>query len=91
MTKILLVLTLAACATAQPLRIILVGDSTVAPGNGWGPGFCALLTPEVTCINFAKKGRSFQSRDRKGASEASSRPGNLPDFAPTRLARSYNL
>jgi lysophospholipase L1-like esterase len=27
------------------VRIILVGDSTVAPRNGWGQGFCAGLAP----------------------------------------------
>ena len=24
-----------------PVKIVLVGDSTVATGGGWGPGFCA--------------------------------------------------
>jgi hypothetical protein len=51
---------LAGLAHAQnsPIRIILIGDSTVAPKNGWGPGFCALTSPDVTCINEAKNGRS---------------------------------
>ena len=45
MRKRILLLSLAlttACLTfaqSKPLRIILVGDSTVAPKNGWGPGF----------------------------------------------------
>jgi lysophospholipase L1-like esterase len=55
-------------AAAQPasVRIILVGDSTVAPGNGWGPGFCALL-PHVTCLNMAKNGRSSSSYRAEGS------------------------
>lgn len=47
---------------AQPqVRIVLVGDSTVNNGGGWGPGFCALMTPNVTCVNLARNGRSSKS------------------------------
>jgi lysophospholipase L1-like esterase len=53
-------------AQAPPVRIILVGDSTVAPGNGWGPGFCADVTAEVTCLNMAKNGRSTNSYRSEG-------------------------
>src|SRR5206468_1466051 len=34
-----------------PVKIVLVGDSTVATEGGWGPGFCAVMTPNVTCID----------------------------------------
>jgi len=44
-----------------PVRIVLVGDSTVNNGGGWGPGFCALMTKNVDCINIAKNGRSSKS------------------------------
>jgi lysophospholipase L1-like esterase len=44
-----------------PVRIVLVGDSTVALGGGWGASFCALLTPNVECLNVAKNGRSSKS------------------------------
>jgi lysophospholipase L1-like esterase len=44
-----------------PVRIVLVGDSTVNNGGGWGPGFCALMTPNVECINQARNGRSSKS------------------------------
>ena len=47
-------------------RFVLVGDSTVAPGNGWGPGFCALLTEEGGCLNLAKNGRSSGSYRAEG-------------------------
>jgi lysophospholipase L1-like esterase len=50
-----------------PVRIILVGDSTVAPKNGWGPGFCADVTPQVTCLNLAKNGRSSSSYRAEGS------------------------
>lgn len=44
-----------------PFKIVLVGDSTVATEGGWGPGFCAVVTPNVTCIDDAKNGRSTKS------------------------------
>ena len=50
-----------------PVRIILVGDSTVALHNGWGPGFCAIVTPEVKCLDVAKNGRSSGSYRAEGS------------------------
>ena len=50
-----------------PATIVLVGDSTVAPQGGWGPGFCADLTPNVTCIDDALNGRSSKSFMEEGA------------------------
>jgi lysophospholipase L1-like esterase len=44
-----------------PVRIVLAGDSTVNVGGGWGPGFCALLTQNVECVNLARNGRSSKS------------------------------
>jgi lysophospholipase L1-like esterase len=48
-------------------KIVLVGDSTVAPEGGWGPGFCATLTPNVTCMDDALNGRSTKSYIDEGA------------------------
>jgi pectinesterase len=48
-------------ATAPLIKIVLVGDSTVATGNGWGDGFKTMLRPGVQCENFAKNGRSSKS------------------------------
>src|SRR6266700_3778420 len=63
-----------ACAAipgaAQTVRIILVGDSTVAPHNGWGPGFCDLMTQDVSCVNVAKNGRSTSSYRTEGSWDA---------------------
>jgi lysophospholipase L1-like esterase len=48
-------------SAAPRLKIVLVGDSTVNPGGGWGAGFCPLLTPNVECVNLALNGRSSKS------------------------------
>jgi len=54
-------------ASLPPVRIILVGDSTVAARSGWGPGFAADLAPQVACINMAKGGRSSGSYRAEGS------------------------
>lgn len=57
-----------AAATTRPaIRIILVGDSTVALHNGWGPGFCALTMPNVACLDLGKNGRSSASYRAEGS------------------------
>jgi pectinesterase len=43
------------------LRIVLVGDSTVAEESGWGPGFRRLAREGVDVQNFAANGRSSKS------------------------------
>jgi lysophospholipase L1-like esterase len=50
-----------------PVKIVLVGDSTVNAGGGWGKGFCAIMTPNVTCVNEALNGRSSKSFIDEGA------------------------
>jgi lysophospholipase L1-like esterase len=50
-----------------PVKIVLVGDSTVATGGGWGPGFCAVVTPNVTCVDDALNGRTTKSFIDQGA------------------------
>jgi pectinesterase len=55
---------LAQISTAAPgkkLRIVLVGDSTVNDGGGWGYGFKQFLTADAECINTAANGRSSKS------------------------------
>jgi pectinesterase len=46
---------------APKIKIILVGDSTVNDGGGWGFGFKQFLTANVECINTAANGRSSKS------------------------------
>ncbi len=51
----------------ETVRVILVGDSTTAPKSGWGDAFCASASPDVTCINKAKGGRSTKSYREEGS------------------------
>jgi lysophospholipase L1-like esterase len=49
-------------------KIILVGDSTVAPNSGWGGAFCARHVKwSIACINLARGGRSTRSFRSEGA------------------------
>ena len=50
-----------------PVRIILVGDSTMAVRSGWGPGFSTDVVPQVTFVNMAKGGRSSGSYRAEGS------------------------
>ena len=52
---------LAAAGAAAPVRVVLVGDSTVNDDGGWGPGFRAWFGPDVEVVNLAKNGRSSKS------------------------------
>jgi len=58
----------AACAQEAPpsLRVILVGDSTMATKSGYGDALCARFKPEVTCLNVARGGRSTKSFRAEG-------------------------
>ena len=53
-------------ADAKPIRVILVGDSTMNTKTGYGDALCALFKPDVTCINLAKGGRSSKSFRAEG-------------------------
>lgn len=61
-----ILMTLAMAGRAQPVRIALVGDSTVNDQGGWGPGFKASL-PDMEVLNFALNGRSSKSFRDEGA------------------------
>ncbi len=56
----------AAPTQAQPLRVILVGDSTLATRSGYGDALCQRFRPEVVCINLARGGRSSGSFRAEG-------------------------
>jgi PelA/Pel-15E family pectate lyase len=51
----------AAQPRSSPVRILLVGDSTVTDDSGWAEGFKARLTEGTECVNLAKNGRSSRS------------------------------
>jgi lysophospholipase L1-like esterase len=56
----------AQAADRLPIRVILVGDSTMATKSGYGDAFCARFTDEVSCINLARGGRSSGSFRAEG-------------------------
>jgi len=52
--------------TPAALRLILVGDSTMATRTGYGDALCARVKPEVACVNLARGGRSSSSYRAEG-------------------------
>lgn len=56
----------ASVLAAQPVRVILVGDSTMATRSGYGDALCQRFTPDTTCINVARGGRSSGSFRAEG-------------------------
>ena len=56
----------AVAACAADVRVILVGDSTMATRSGYGDALCARFSPAVDCINLAKGGRSSYSFRAEG-------------------------
>ena len=54
-------------AVLPPVRIVLVGDSTVNDEGGWGPGFRAAFSADVETINLARNGRSSKSFRAEGS------------------------
>ncbi|TDL18418.1 SGNH hydrolase [Rickenella mellea] len=57
----LVALPLVSAAAAPKPGIILIGDSTVATGAGWGPGFCKDTTGLATCTDLAVSGTTVIS------------------------------
>jgi len=50
-----------------PYKIILVGDSTMAPHSGWGGAFCAHHVKwKIACLNLARGSRSTRSFRAEG-------------------------
>ena len=56
-----------AAGAGQPVKVVLVGDSTVNDEGGWGPGFRASFGPGVQVVNLALNGRSSKSFRDEGA------------------------
>jgi lysophospholipase L1-like esterase len=57
------------CGFAQSadLKLILVGDSTMASKNGYGDALCKKVSRNVECLNLAKNGRSSKSYIEEGS------------------------
>jgi lysophospholipase L1-like esterase len=79
-TTLALVLTAASLAAQQmpaqapplqpikAIKIILIGDSTVQVGSGWGGSFCSHhLTSFAACVNLGRGGRSSASYIAEGS------------------------
>jgi alpha-L-fucosidase 2 len=62
----LLLLLLGSTLSAAGPHIVLVGDSTVNDGGGWGYGFRQFVTEEVVVTNTAQNGRSSKSFRTEG-------------------------
>ena len=61
---------LPALAQAQApdvVRVVLVGDSSMATNSGYGNAFCGLLRWQVECVNFGRGGRSTKSYRADGS------------------------
>lgn len=54
-------------AADHPVKIVLVGDSTVTDRAGWGLGFAQFVGPDAVCINTSRGGRSSKSFIQEGA------------------------
>ena len=69
--KLLAAAALSLCALGaqadKPVRLLLVGDSTLAPRNGYGDALCARFQPGLQCLNLAKNGRSSGSYRAEGS------------------------
>jgi lysophospholipase L1-like esterase len=65
----------------EPYKVILVGDSTVAPHSGWGGAFCAQhVKSSVACLNLARGGRSTRSYRQEGSWEAALAEARVPGY-----------
>jgi len=60
-TVLLLLSGLAAGQSLPPVRVVLVGDSTVNDEGGWGSGFRGWFGKGVEVVNLARNGRSSKS------------------------------
>jgi lysophospholipase L1-like esterase len=63
-------------------KIILVGDSTMQVGTGWGGAFCAThVVALIPCINMALGGRSTQSYRAEGSWAVALTEAKAPGFS----------
>jgi lysophospholipase L1-like esterase len=65
----------------RPDKIILVGDSTMAPHSGWGAAFCAdHVKSSVACLNLGRGGRSTRSYRAEGSWEIALAEARVPGY-----------
>ena len=68
----------------EPYKIILVGDSTMAPHSGWGGAFCARhVKSSVACVNAGRGGRSTRSYRQEGGWDIALAEARVPGYRGT--------
>ncbi|WP_062767142.1 rhamnogalacturonan acetylesterase [Sphingopyxis terrae] len=68
----------------SPYKIILVGDSTMAPHSGWGGAFCAgHVKSSVACVNAGRGGRSTRSYRQEGSWDIALGEAKVPGYRAT--------
>ena len=70
-------------AESGKVRVILVGDSTMATKSGYGDALCQRFQPNVECINLARGGRSSGSFRAEGWWDKVQELLRQPDSATT--------
>lgn len=78
----------AAPAPAQPpvraAKLVLVGDSTVQVGSGWGAAFCARhVAGALACLDLGRGGRSTSSYRAEGSWAIALAEARVPGYART--------
>ena len=67
-----------------PYKVILVGDSTMAPHSGWGGAFCAQhVKSSVACLNTGRGGRSTRSYRQEGGWDIILAEAGVPGYRET--------
>lgn len=65
-------------------KIILVGNSTMAPGSGWASMFCAEhVKSSVACLNLGRGGRSTRSYRAEGSWDLAIGEAKMPGYRKT--------
>lgn len=68
----------------EPYKIILVGDSTMAPHSGWASAFCAdHVKSSVACLNLGRGGRSTRSYRAEGSWDIALAEARVPGYRAT--------
>ena len=68
----------------ESYKIILVGDSTMAPMSGWGSMFCAHhVKSSAACLNLGRGGRSTRSYRQEGSWDAALAEAGVPGYKRT--------
>lgn len=68
----------------EPYKIVLVGDSTMAPASGWASIFCARhVKSSVACLNLGRGGRSTRSYRQEGSWPIALAEAKVPGYRAT--------